>query len=113
MAKDMYYPLRELQSMAKASGAKYVRRKKRKELCEILNIDYVSHKRKITPVMIRNITTNEITHFPSNGKLAKAIGVNIGSVIHYTKAKRPIVVREEQSVTVVPGAYIICCLVEA
>ena len=61
----------------------------------------------MTSVVIKNITTNDTTRFPSIGRLARAISVNAGSVVYYAKVGKPIVVKEGQSVTITPGAYVI------
>ncbi len=102
-----YYTHKELEVMAKRNKIARVRQRTRKELSKLINIEYVPNKREMTPVSLRNITTNETIHFKSSGRLAKAIGVNIGSVVHYTRANKPIVVKKGQSETIVPGAYII------
>ena len=43
----MYYSLKELQSVAKQNGIKYIQQRKREELCKLLGMGYVPQERKI------------------------------------------------------------------
>ncbi len=82
--------------------------KKKEELCEILGVECRPLTvRKTTPVTIRCVENDETTHFPSLSVLAKAMGMNIGSVIWYEKTKRPISVLSGQSEVIPPGGYVI------
>jgi hypothetical protein len=108
MSQVTNHTSRDIQALARKKKIRHYYVKRKKELCEILGVDYRPRKaRKTTAVTIRSVENDETTHFSSLAMLAKAMGKNSGLIVWYEKTKRPILVVEGQSEIILPGGYII------
>ena len=101
---------KELYELSKERKIKQYTTKSKEKLCKELGLSYVPYivgKRRLPiKVLIRRVSDEKESHFPSFAALAKVVGRNTVSVVYYEKTKKPMPV-VGPGLAVSPGMYIV------